>query len=316
MVKPLLTNEQEKDYPELEDLLQIISGSKDMQKHVLDVTNFTEMQTAFIDMQKQISSDVEEGRVAQSMNEMLQRLEDGKRSIDRIRERSEDEQKLREFIDKSLANRREYSGYLKLVAEGISDIKTAYKEYRSNLERSFILLSTIHKASETCEIPDEIKMQAESKSERLTFEKAKKKKLRQRRMNPTPAQRVLEQLQNGMADVKQSDELREKVGMPTRTFTLRELEAKGVIVSVQKRIQPEQQRKMCFSFQFKDEGFNVQVFLKTTLLKEFRINRQDMVSMQAGHKVNDIEFGGDDFLWLNGFRLQRLLAWIYAEGAL
>jgi len=320
VVKPLLTREENKDYPELEALLQEISGAKrDRDKgitHPIQGQSYTDMQTALIDIQKQISSDVEEGRLPQSMNEMLQRLENGKRCIDRIRERSEDEQRLREFIDRSVENRFEYSEYLKLVRECFVLIRSAYFKYRENLDKSFMILSKIHSATETCDIPDEIKLVAESKSERLTFEKAKKNKLRQRRTNPTPAQRVLEQLQNNTEDGKQSEELKNKVGVPARTFTLRELESKGVIVRVHERISQEQLRKMCFSFQYKDEGFDVQVFIKTTLLKDFRITREDIVAMQAGHKVNDMEFGGDNFLWLNCFRTQRLLAWMYAEGAL
>jgi len=322
VIKPLFTHEmleEKKSYLVLEELLQDISGSqKESLKHSIEGSSYTDMQTQFIDIQKQISADVEEGRVAPSMNEMLQRLEDGKRIIDKIRERggSDTEQQLREFIDHSLENRDEYSGYLKLVQKGISEIRNARSKYKEKLERSYMMLSIIHKATETCEVPDEIKVVAESKSERLTFEKAKKKKLRQRRMNPTPAQRVLEQLQSGMTDVKQSEELKDKVGMPARSFTLRELELKGVVVRVHDSIQQDLQRKMCFSFQYKDEGFNVQAFIKTTLLKEFRISREHMVYMQAGHKVNDMMFGGEDFLTLNCFRLQRLLAWIYAEGAL
>merc|ERR1719464_1979369 len=107
-------------------------------------------------------------------------------------------------------------------------------------------------------------------------------------MNPTPAQRVLEQLQSGMTDARQSEELKDKVGMPSRSLMLRELESKGVVVHVHDKIQQDLQRKMCFTFQYKDEGFNVQVFIKTTLLKEFRIHREHIVSMQAGHKVTDI----------------------------
>lgn len=320
-VKPLRNTDDDKGpdgaFEFLEELLQDLSGNSKQHSGVryrIEGRSFQELGSDFQEFQQQISQDVEEGRVPPTMSALLQRLEDGKRMIDKVRDYS-DERSLRAYIDKQVRRRSEYHQYLFRVKTGANEITMLREKYQIMLKSNYAYLSHLHSFTVTCEIPDDILAMAQQHSERLAFEKARVKKSRMRRNQPTPAQKVLESLKNETKDGKITDELREQVGFPATSFKFRDLVQKGVIVRMHEKLPRPVQQQMDFTFQLRDEGWVVQAYMKTTLFKEFTISRQDMQLLQAGRKCAVWSYG-EDFVWVNCFRLMRLLAWIYAEGAL
>merc|ERR1712110_299047 len=123
-------------------------------------------------------------------------------------------------------------------------------------------------------------------------------------------------------DGKITEEIRDKYRGCAQTIDFKKLAQKGVVVSLNETVPRGVQSQLRFTFSFKDESYQVQIFMKTTLLKEFVITRRDIQLMQAGRK-NDVysvpltagEEGDSKktFMTMNCFRLRRLLAWINAE---
>jgi len=301
----------------IEDLLQELSGtSKEHSsvKYRIQGRTFLELGSELHEVQRQVAQAIEEGRAPATMNTLLQRLEDGKRMVSKIRDVC-DEANLLGYIDKGVVRRYEHFRYLRRVMKGTDEVQDARRKYKSDLKTQYALLAHLHSASAFCDIPEDILATAQGQSEHLTFERARVKKLRQRRNHPTPAQRVLDSLKGDTPDSRITDELRDTVGMPARSFKCSELERKGVILSLNDKVSRPVQRQMCFTFQYQDEGYYVQVYNKTTLLKEFMITRQDIHHMQTSRKAADM-FYGDELVRVNCFRLLRLLAWVCAEGGL
>merc|ERR1711862_320658 len=93
----------------------------------------------------------------------------------------------------------------------------------------------------------------------------------------------------------------------------KELVVKGVVSRLNEKIPKNVMNQMKFVFQYADEGFTVQAFMGVTLLKEFRITREDIWHMES-RKKNAVVPYGEDFMWFVCSHLRRLLAWISAEG--
>jgi len=310
-------------YEELMLLFEDLSGSRQGDKgtpHVpyrIQGSSFAELRQSFEDIQAKLHAEMDGGTAGASyVDELLQRLQNGKAFVNKIRESMEDRD-LREYMVRELRKRHEYRAYLTSLGEGVKVITTSQEEYKKNVEETFRRLSRISTVTEACELPEEITGAMQIQQERPIFAEAKKLKLRKVKTNPTPARKVLDDLirTSGDSGKENTEKLKEMVGFPARTFTKSELEKKGVLVQLNDMIPNNVKKEMKFTFQFESEAYNVKAFVKTTLLREFIISRQDIDLFDKGCK-NTIRSYGDDFLWVNCFRLRRLLAFIMAEGGL
>merc|ERR1712232_227640 len=154
--------------------------------------------------------------------------------------------------------------------------------------------------------------------ERAKFLDARQAKLRMLKDKSNPSRNVLEQLlqQQARSGGKvEIEKLKEMVGFPARQFKKGALEKKGVLVQLNDLIPNSVRKQMVFSFNYEKEAYIVRVFVKTTLLREFEISREDIQMLEYGYK-NSVKSYGDDFLYFNCFRLRRLLGFIQAEGGL
>jgi len=310
-------------YEELMLLLEDLSGSykgdkgTDYVKYRIKGVSFADLRASFEDIQYTISSEMEDNTTgAAFLADLLQRLENGKAYVNKIRE-SMEEKDLREYMERELRKRNEYRAYLTSLGEGTKTIQLAQENYRKNLEETWQKLNIISTSTENCDLPEEITGAMQIHQERPKFAEAKKLKIRKAKTDPTPAHKVLQELVRTSGDGGKIDmeKLKEMVGFPARTFTKSELEKKGVLVQLNDMIPMNVRKDMKFTFQFDNEAYMVRAFVKTTLLREFVITRQDIELLNRGRK-NAIMPYGDDFLWVNCFRLRRLLAFIMAEGGL
>jgi hypothetical protein len=310
-------------FEELMLLFEDLSGSYKGEKALEHVayrikgTTFTELRQSFEDIQMQVSAKLEDDAAgAGYMAELLQRLENGKAYLSKIRE-SMEEKDLREYIERELRRRNDYRAYLVSLGEGAKTIQNAQEDYRRKVEDTYKKMVTINAVTEVCELPEEITGAMQIHSERPKFAEAKKLKLRKVKADPTPARKVLNELIRTSGDVGKLniEKLKEMVGFPARTFTKKELEKKGVLVQLNDMIPNNVRKEMKFTFQFDNEAYLVRAFVNTTLLREFVISRQDIELLNRGRKNATVSYG-DEFLWFNCFRLRRLLAFIMAEGGL
>jgi len=199
--------------------------------------------------------------------------------------------------------------------KGCVIIDARKKQYKKKLKDHYKKLCQIVSLTEICDLPDEIICMAQQHTQRLAFNTARRIKVNTRKDAPTPAQKILEQLVRNTPEGKITDELKNMVGVPARVFTLQALTKKGVIRNVNDKIPKHVQKNLTLVFQYEDEGWQVQVKMGKTLLKEFKIVRQEIALMETGGK-NAIMPYGDEFLSLSSFKLRRLLAIISAEGGL
>lgn len=304
-------------YDKLEEILQELAGNHKESatvRYPVRGHSFPELRSEFEFIQQRLSGEIEEGRAHSNAMSLVQSLEDGKHIVERISS-TEDRQALLGYIDRQIQHRATYSDYLRRMKDGVDEILKAKTAYRAELKDQLGLLAQVAMATMTCELPEEVLAIAQQKSERLTFQRAKWKKLQHRKDRPTPAQVVLETLRRASEDGKVTEQMKEMVSMPARSFRLKQLIDKGVVVKLNETIRNNVREKMVVNFLYKDEGYVVQVLLRSTLLKEFVITRQDVKLTEAGFKNAVLPYG-DEFLWVNCFRLRRLLAFIAAEGGL
>merc|ERR1719230_1684344 len=135
-------------------------------------------------------------------------------------------------------------------------------------------------------MPEEITGAMQIQQERSKFLDAKKAKARKVKTDPTPARKVLDELVriSGDGGKVNMEKLKEMVGFPARTFTKSQLEKKGVLVQLNDMIPNHVRKDMKFTFQFDQEAYIVRAFVKTTLLREFTISRQDIELLNNGRK--------------------------------
>jgi hypothetical protein len=310
-------------YEELMLLLEDLSGSykgdraSNAVNYRINGTNFTDLRTSFEDIQRKISAEMAEISTGAAHHaELLQRLENGKAYVGKIRE-SVEEKDLREYMERELRKRNEYKAYLNSLGEGTKTIDHAKEKYKKDLEETYKRLVELDTSTEVCDIPEEIIGALQVQSERPKFSDAKKSKLRKAKTDPTPARKVLDELMRTSGDSGKDrlERLKEMVGFPARTFTRAELEKKGVLTQLNDMIPNNVKKDLKFSFQFDKEAYYVKAFVKSTMLREFVITREDIQLLDRGCK-NAIKSYGDGFVSLNCFRLRRLLAFIMAEGGL
>jgi len=310
-----------KQYPFefLEELIQELSGCKETSKQVkykIGGKTWGDLKASFEEMQSQLSDILEErqeqGHDKSSSSALLAKLSIASRMVERVHE-SQEEKELRDFIEKTIQKRIEYFRYLNDIKHGMKEIENAQREYHEGLKETYKSLDAVYKESKECEIPEDIEAMAQTHSAMPTLTKAKRRKVVYQKKHETPAQKVLNELSRNIGDGSINAEVIERVGSPACSFDLKTLTSKGVVVRVHDKIAASVQKKMVFNFKYEQEGYAVQVYMKpATMLKSFSISREDMQLMAAGWKTTVIPYG-DDFVWLNCFRLRRLLGQIAAD---
>merc|ERR1712113_363344 len=115
--------------------------------------------------------------------------------------------------------------------------------YERALNNDHKLLMQVRDRTRTCEIPEGILSKAEQHSETLAFSRCKRAKLKAKSSKPTPAQIMFDQTESAL----QADFDGELV-MPSRTFTIRELERQGLVTRLNKAIPTDMKRELRFTF--------------------------------------------------------------------
>merc|ERR1740129_902894 len=322
----------------LMNILQDLSGSAKGDnrtphiKHRVLGSTFLELRIAFEEIQSFIQQSMDEGEKQADSNlaKMLQSLETGKTIINKMRE-SHDEKDIKAYIDNEIRKRARYFRHLESLREGANGIQDAQYEYRQYLELMDKKLVQLIKITTDCDLPEEFTGTAKMHAVRLKFPAAKAIKMRERKFNPTPAQKIYDELKRTMGEGKRTktESLKEMVGVPARTFSLRRLTEAGIITRVHDSISKSVRSNLVFSFHLENEGFQVQIFLNRghhlmwfrresvagNLLREFYIPRKEVMLMSEGWKGAVVAYG-NNFVWMNCHRLRRLLAYIVAEGGL
>jgi hypothetical protein len=304
------------------ELLEDLSGSAKGEnftrtvKYKLNGSSFSDLRNSFEGLQDTINKEMQDhSGNATYLAELLQRLENGKIYIAKIRESMEDRE-LRDYMDAQVRRRHNYKLYLNSLKEGMDAATSAQEQYKKEVVYTYQKLCLINDVTQACDLPDEITGAMQLNQERPKFSEAKKEKIRRMKKDAkaSPSKAVLEQLVRSAGEAGKVDmeKLKEMVGNPSRTFKKSVLEKKGVLVNLNEMIPQNVRKELRFIFQYDSESYSVKVFVKSTLLREFRITRQDLQLLDEGRKNAVIAYG-DDFLWFRCFNLRRLLALIHAE---
>jgi len=224
-----------------------------------------------------------------------------------------DEKDLREHIQAAVERRATYSKYLKSMSHQKSQITKDIANYFKTLREGNENLKIIAKAVHSCEIADIYTTAAQMHNDRLTLSRVKRFKYTKERKNPTPAQKALAELKT-QSPTTPPEQLEEMIGLPSRNYHLNDLVRKGIIVALHDQLRANR-HVISLMFSGEGEGFVVQLRSHATLLKEFRITRENIHLMENGWKNAALPFA-DELIHMNGFKLRRLLATIIAEGAL
>lgn len=243
-------------------------------------------------------------------------LEAGKKIISKIKDDGAIEWKpkdLMAYIDVDISRRESYNRYLKSVKERFEKIDKHKDNYERLLKEKCALLRDVSACATSCDVPEQINAAAANRAVPITFDRVRRLKQKIKKTKPTPGQLVLEQMKNDTNAKKGKDEELRELIMPTKQYTFDILVSKGVVTRMNALIHLATQRQTIFSFQSKGEGFLVQCFMKTTLLKEFEISREHIESLEGSNKLQVLPYA-DEFVFMNSFRLRRLLTWIVVEG--
>lgn len=177
-------------------------------------------------------------------------------------------------------------------------------------------MKIIAKAVHSCEIAEIYTTAAHMNNIRLALVPVKRFKFNKERKNPTPAQKVLVELKRESPTTPPA-QLEEVVGLPSCNYNLKSLVHKGIIVALHNQLSANKRvaEGINLTFSGEGEGFAVQLKSHVTLLKEFHITGEDIHLMENGRKNASLPFA-DEMVYMNGFKLRRLLAMIIADGAL
>jgi len=296
----------------LENLLQDLAGSNQEEsdvKYQIAGHTFLQLRNGFGKIQKVLQQDIKDGNASSRMRSIVTDLEDGKKIIDKLMERAPTD--LMKYIDRTVQCRAAHARYLYETHGRNEMILDVRKSYERTLKEHVDALKKVVKNAQNCEFPSRIALAAGQRSEKIAFLRLRRIKQRNRKQKPTPGQKVLDMLGPAEGTETKLQELKESV-VPSQTFQLGALESKGVLVRLQDGIDSKTRKQISFNFQAQDEGFDVQIFMKSTLLKEFRITRQQIEELEGVNKTAASSYAGD-FLWMNGYRLRRLLCQIYVD---
>eukprot|EP00930_Biecheleria_cincta_P014965 TRINITY_DN12647_c0_g2_i1.p1 TRINITY_DN12647_c0_g2~~TRINITY_DN12647_c0_g2_i1.p1 ORF type:complete len:2038 (-),score=451.20 TRINITY_DN12647_c0_g2_i1:118-6231(-) len=305
-------------FHELKDIIsELTSNRSDSQaiRHKINGSTFEDLRNAFITIQKQLDQDIQEGNSTGKKRATVLRLEAGKKIIVKIRDEGSKEWKpseLMKYIDMDIDRREKYIRYLKSVKLRIDKIEIIKQQYAKALKEKCALLKDVSTVTTSCDVPEQINSAALNRAVPITFDRVRRLKQRKKKDKATPGQVVLEQMKNDATVKAKDEELRELI-KPTKQFTFNTLVAKGVVARMNEKIHHATQRQCIFNFQSEGEGFLVQCFMKSTLLKEFEISREHIESLENANKLAVLPYA-DEFVFMSSFRLRRLLTWIVVEG--
>ncbi|CAJ1407064.1 unnamed protein product [Effrenium voratum] len=285
-------------FQQLEDIIQELSGNKredDDVKYQIAGRSWMDLKTGFSKIQKALQQDIKDGNASSKMRGVVMDLEEGKKFIEYLLQEKYDVNDFMRYIDRAVQSRWVHYRYLEETASRNNQILKSRESYLNNLKET---LQEVCKASMDCACPSRITMAAAQRSEKIAILRLRRIKQRIRKTKPTPGQKVLDLMGNDEdRDKTKLQELKESV-IPTQTFSVGQLESKGVVVRMHEKLAPKTRKHLNFTFSMTGEGFNVQVFLKTTLLKEFGISRQQMEDLEvpspATATSRNIETGADE----------------------
>jgi len=312
-------------FDKLEEVLEALAGhisiNRQMKYPVASGSTVSELTQEFTVMEKRIMTDVEKGNADGTAEVVLKQLEIGRDVLEKLHlmnwkdDSSATPAPFLTFLNRARNRRANVQEYLDDLFCATEEMRRHIELYRGELKDHVRMLAEVAKFTQMCEIPTPILSQAEKKSIRLAFLRARRLKMKARKDKPTPAQAVLDALRSQALGSEVSEEQKELVDVPSQSFRLRQLIHKGVVVRINDKVDQRVREQMQVSFQYKDEGYMVQLYLKSTLLKEFFISRQDIRLAEGGRKNAVLPYG-DEFLWFSCCRLRRLLAFVSAEGGL
>jgi hypothetical protein len=329
-VKPLrmtgtedLSKEVQAAFVCVEDILQELSGSgPDRLRYKIRGHKFDDLQVCFSEFQRKIQSDIEEKHLPASYGELLRKLTEAKTMVEhKLMGGNIDEAALLQYMDHNMRKRKEYAKYLMNASKQTEVIDKAYSEYLQTLRNEHQRLLLVRDRTRSCEIPEGILSKAQQHSESLTFQRCKRIKLRVKSHNPTPAQLIFDQADNAL----QKDFDGEQV-LPSRTFSLKELERRGILTKLNTKIPKDMKKELRFTFAANSESFDVSVLRGKVCIKEYVITREEVQMMETAGKTavipyprpsnrNELKYD-NGFLWMHSFRLRRLLAILNSEGGL
>lgn len=302
-------------YEHLEEIIQELSGNKrenDDVKYQITGQNWIDLRTGFSKIQKALQQDIKDGNASSKMRGLVMDLEEGKKIIDEVMQAKRLEVEFMKYIDRSVQRRYVHARYLESASQRDKLIFKCRESYLSDLKEHVETLQEVLKVSTDCTCPSRFTMAAAQRSEKISFLRLRRIKQRIRKTKPTPGQKIMDTMgTDDSRDAGKLQELKESI-IPTQTFSLGQLESKGVVVRMHEKLPGKTRKHMSFTFQTCGEGFNVQIFLKTTLLKEFEISREQIEDMEMANKTSAASFA-EDFVWMNGYRLRRLLTFIVVD---
>lgn len=302
-------------FEHLEEIIQELSGNKkdnDDVKYQITGRTWIDLRTGFSKIQKALQQDIRDGNASSKMRGLVMDLEEGKKIIDFVMKARSPESDFMKYIDKSVQRRWVHYRYLEETSIHNDLILKSRESYNTELKEQVATLQQVLKVAMDCICPTRFTMAAAQRSEKISFLRLRRIKQRIRKTKPTPGQKIIDTMgSDENRDTAKLQELKDSI-IPTQTFSLNQLESKGVVVRMHEKLPGKTRKHMSFTFQTDGEGFNVQIFLKTTLLKEFQISRQQIEDMEFANKTSASSYA-DDFVWMNGYRLRRLLTFIVVD---
>lgn len=315
-----LTNEDEpvEVFEHLEEILQQLSGNKkdnDDVKYQITGRSWSDLRIGFSKIQKALQQDIKDGNASSKMRGLVMDLEEGKKIIDFIMKERGLEADFMKYIDKSVQRRWVHYRYLEETSMRNNLILKSRESYSTELKEQVETLQKVLKVAVECACPTRFTMAAAQRSEKISFLRLRRIKQRIRKTKPTPGQKIIDTMgSDENRDSAKLQELKDSI-IPIQTFSLNQLESKGVVVRMHDKLPGKTRKHMSFTFQSNGEGFNVQIFLKTTLLKEFQISREQIEDLEFANKTCASSYA-DDFVWMNGYRLRRLLTFIVVDNGI
>ncbi|CAK9090827.1 unnamed protein product [Durusdinium trenchii] len=284
-------------YEHLEEIIQELSGNKrenDDVKYQITGQNWIDLRTGFSKIQKALQQDIKDGNASSKMRGLVMDLEEGKKIIDEVMQAKRLEVEFMKYIDRSVQRRYVHARYLESASQRDKLIFKCRESYLSDLKEHVETLQEVLKVSTDCTCPSRFTMAAAQRSEKISFLRLRRIKQRIRKTKPTPGQKIMDTMgTDDSRDAGKLQELKESI-IPTQTFSLGQLESKGVVVRMHEKLPGKTRKHMSFTFQTCGEGFNVQIFLKTTLLKEFEISREQIEDMEMANKTSAASFAAGE----------------------
>lgn len=322
---PIFTNQDGERvfvYEALEELLQILAGSAQEDpdlKYQINGSSLMDLRNSFVKIQKAMMQDIKDGNASSRMRGTVMDLEDGRNMVGLLQNQvTSTAKELMAYIDAVVQNRFKHARYLEETKTRNTNILETRKNYEEILQEQVDTMKRVVRAAQNCDCPSLITLAAGQRSEKIAFLRIRRIKQRNRKQKPTPGQKAIDMMGMEEAEVK-VQELRESF-VPSQSFTLGQLESKGVLVRIHDGIASKTRKHICFNFRAGNEGFDVQIFVPKAKLKEaedriqkeFHISRQQIEDLEGVNKTAASSYAGD-LLWMNGYRLRRLLTWIVVD---